>query len=188
VKQLPPVQHELALKALAWESKRGTFVSPSHNEFAWSRDGLVTAKCPWHKSADGMEDDTNSDEYIPSNDHCGMYVSFRWGVIEGYMYRSVSSAVFLVEGYGKLIVSTDGFRAAQLLLRAVCIDKSIPQIQRLAGMQASRYFDIPTIEKEPMLIAMDIQNTKLHRDWYEPESRYMKHLPVEQVTGLLEKV
>lgn len=145
-KQLPPLRNPLALKAVAWDFDKHMFISPSHTEFTWTKDGLESAECYKCK------------EETPGFDcSCGLYATYDYGEAASYRYHSPMSPILLLEAYGDYVVGGYGFRAAQLLVRSVMIDSYESKLYA-ASIQGADYFDVPTISKTQAMLVMNIWN------------------------------
>jgi len=181
------LQNELSLKAIAWDFKKRMFVSPSSTEFEWSPDGLEAADCdkgckkdePDKDSMDKLTYDLAMKNTIPGDwCSCGIYSTFRWSIVEGYVSASPISAVMLTEAVGKTLIYRDGMKTYQLAIRAVIKPTFTHYVGRDnlmigAAYQAADYFQVPIVDKKTALVVMDLWNIFLnddHKDWYQPES------------------
>lgn len=197
------VTNELCLKAIAWDTEKNVFASPSHSEFKWSRDGIEKAVCG---KCHVQEEPPYGDNSIPGEDClCGLYGTFRWNIIaSGYTRQRTISPVVLVEANGKSILYDDGIRSYQQGIVAV-IDTwamiqfwiksrgpstsqykkqgfNITQIStkgitasQPAALQAVDYFQVPMLDWQTATIVMDLQNIKLNPPW-EKETKF-KYVP-----------
>jgi len=180
------LENELALKAVAWDFEQHAFVSPSKKEFVWNPDGLEAAVC--HKCESAMPVDMKylpelSPNMVPGdNCSCGIYSTFRWSIVEGYVSASPISAVMLTEAVGKTIIYMDGMRTYQLAIRAVIKPVFTHYVGRDnliigAAYQAADYFQVPVIDTKTAFVVMDLWNIFLNDDWHEwyrPESLDVK--------------
>jgi len=197
------LENELALKAVAWDYDRGTFVSPSVQEFTWSREGLEAGVCekgciPCEPPPTPYRFWTSS--HIPGDDcSCGLYATYRWGIVlRGYISSSQVSPVLLVEVGGKTILYDETVRVYQLTMKAAIKDwwVSYPQHARkstplltAATYQAADYFNIPVLSMAEATTAMDLWNIKLNptwEEWYVPESPAIKRMPKQSINELVE--
>jgi len=162
----------LAMKALAWDYKKGKFVSPSWSSFTWNKEGLTSCEC--HTCGDDM----------PGKEHsCGLYATFRWWEVTDYLNHSPVSPIILFEISGKSQFYQDIFRSKQLAPYCVIHYERGDHIQHLASYQASEYFEVPIVPRSRAIPMMDVWNIvwflahegePYHippwRTWYEPES------------------
>jgi len=190
-KQLPPLRNPLALKAVAWEFSKHMFVSPSHYEFEWTKDGLETALCR------RCGEDTPGFECT-----CGLYATYNYGEAASYRYRSPISPILLLEAYGDYVVGGEGFRSLQLLVRAVMVDDYSPMLYA-ASIQAADYFDVPTMTKTQAMLIMNLWNitvfltdpeytedpkVKNWREWFEPTVPELIEYPDDYLLALAKKI
>lgn len=179
-----PLEHELALKAVAWDYTKGTFVSPSVASFSWSKDGLESAEC-----VRGCDNEDIPTEHCS----CGLYATYRLDTLIVYVNRSDISPLLLVEASGRTIVYEHGIRSYQLTVRAVMrwpeqlIRTARPDQKRLDAItaaQASDYFDVPIVDWEVGTMIMDLWNIKLNPDWqewYQPETPQLRNASSEDI-------
>lgn len=178
-----PLEHEMAMKAVAWDYTRGTFISPSAKHFKWSRDGLESADCKTCENKD-----------IPGDDcSCGLYATYRLDTLIAYVNSSNISPLLLVEASGKTIVYEHGIRSYQLTVRAIMrwpqqlLKTAHPEQRRLDAItaaQASDYFDVPIVDWEVGTTIMDLWNMKLNpnwQEWYKPETPELRNLSVQDI-------
>lgn len=188
MKALPPLQHELALKAIAWDCKKRRFVSPSWSDFVWEQLGLATATC--YKNEKPYQYQNHE---VPDEDcSCGMYCSFKRRVVNSYMGNTVS-VLCLVEAYGKTILyhgADAGFISKQMLIRHIINKKDASTIEKMAAFQAAEYFDVTRLDEETALISMDLWNMRLNDDWeawYQPESDQLNKLTTEELRKVVKQ-
>jgi hypothetical protein len=160
--QFNNLEHELGLKAITWVPERNRFESMADNDFIWEEDGLVNTGCRTFKTVKwlgGIVAEHNMERCF-----CGIYATFRKGILMSYQGMDARRPVILIEASGKTILYEDGFRAEQAAVRAI--------VQFGAPMpvlwQARDYFKVPIIELSMALSAMDIWNWFLNT-WYKPE-------------------
>lgn len=169
-----PITNVLALKALAWNYGEGTFISPSHKDFVWSRAGLQAAECP-------------EGHPVPDENHtCGLYASYLLDIINNYTGQSAISPIFLVEASGRIAMHEFGFRSEEMTIRMVGMNDHAQGVYRLAAHQAADYFQVEVHPLEDLILLMDLHNVQL-LSYYQPVSPALQHLTRNQILMLIQK-
>jgi hypothetical protein len=172
---------DLGLKAVAWDYSKNMFTSPQQSSFTWDRDGFAAGKCA---GGSRLGVSRLPCQVIPGDDcMCGMYATFRVGIVTGYYNQSEITALLLVEASGLTISYTDGYRSKEQLVRASVdmtgVLSNKPTI-KASTAQAADHFNVPVLKLPAALIAMDMWNTWLY-DWYKPETREVSHIPRDEL-------
>jgi len=173
-----PVKNTLGLKALAWDYRKGIFVSPARPEFVWSPGGLQASTC-------GRGYDHKVPELTCT---CGLYASYNINIINEYTDTSPISPIFLVEASGRSIRHEYGFRSAEMTIRMVALPTASEGVLKLAAYQAADYFKVELRPLADLTLLMDLHNMYLYQSHevpYRPFSDSLRKIPYE---SLLEQV
>lgn len=173
--------HLLSLKAIAFDTERRGFYSPSHRDFLWTKD-VVVASC--NRCA-------NPDQFNPDCTH-GIYSSPNVEALAEYAtYKN--SVLALMQCFGWIDIWTgphdipDAYilRSWGVQILGV-IGESAPGIplsgqRQLSAINANRLFDVPTytFTLAKGMIALTWKNIKIHPykkleetdAWFEAEER-----------------
>ena len=132
------IQNVLGFKAIVFDARRATFISPQRQSFAWdSPTRCLVAKCP-----------TCQD--IPGDPcRCGIYAAREFKLAQRYA-EDFNSAIVLLEACGKTILSWDSeavgvsWRAAEAEIVAIVRwqqGEAIPQ----PWMAAALHYELPVL-------------------------------------------